>query len=492
MILTSLLIGAGAAILGGTGIAKGVKAVSDNSEANNIIMRAQRCYDNAKERLENQKEETTEDLEKLGKIKLDSWANDIGSFLELYKTFKNVRLERNVELNENLKLNISDVGNMRNMEVASMKAAEVLSAGASALGAGALAGVASYGGAMMFASASTGTAIASLSGAAATNATLAWFGGGSLAAGGLGMAGGTVVLGGIVAAPILAVSGFIMAAKAEENLAKAKETYAEAKNAAEQMDTMKDFMSNISEISDNYSDFIIGFSKKYKMILNELAMIRNQALETQKLKLTEKIKRALGGKVKVDFRQLDLRQQKLLHLSLLMTQVLYNVLAAPILTEDGDLHEDAEKVLADANDSIAQLEQQKKQIESRNTEVKAKQNATELKNYNGDIINKNNIDLKKTLIPQQGKDNQIIEKTVNKSVYNKTKESKGKSFYIFWYISVSFILSGIAVASAVSLVPGIIWLVAGIWTCPSLFREVSPKTRSAISFIIFCIGIFFV
>ena len=43
MILTSLLIGAGAAILGGTGIAKGVKAVSDNSEANKIIMRAQGC-----------------------------------------------------------------------------------------------------------------------------------------------------------------------------------------------------------------------------------------------------------------------------------------------------------------------------------------------------------------------------------------------------------------------------------------------------------------
>lgn len=52
-------------------------------------------------------------------------------------------------------------------------------------------------------SASTGTAISSLSGVAATNATLAWFGGGSLAAGGAGMAGGFWVLGGIVAAPII-------------------------------------------------------------------------------------------------------------------------------------------------------------------------------------------------------------------------------------------------------------------------------------------------
>lgn len=52
-------------------------------------------------------------------------------------------------------------------------------------------------------SASTGTVISSLSGIAATNATLAWFGGGSLATGGAGMAGGFWVLGGIVAAPII-------------------------------------------------------------------------------------------------------------------------------------------------------------------------------------------------------------------------------------------------------------------------------------------------
>lgn len=51
--------------------------------------------------------------------------------------------------------------------------------------------------------ASTGTAIGTLSGVAATNATLAWFGGGAVAAGGAGMSGGMLVLGGIVAVPII-------------------------------------------------------------------------------------------------------------------------------------------------------------------------------------------------------------------------------------------------------------------------------------------------
>ena len=65
-------------------------------------------------------------------------------------------------------------------------------------------------------SASTGTAILSLSGAAATNATLAGLGGGSLAVGGGGMALGSIVLGGLVAGPALLVGSFFVGAKAEE------------------------------------------------------------------------------------------------------------------------------------------------------------------------------------------------------------------------------------------------------------------------------------
>jgi len=65
-------------------------------------------------------------------------------------------------------------------------------------------------------SASTGTAIFSLSGIAATNATLAWFGGGALAAGGAGMSGGMMVLGGIVAAPMIYFATKGAYAKAEK------------------------------------------------------------------------------------------------------------------------------------------------------------------------------------------------------------------------------------------------------------------------------------
>lgn len=68
----------------------------------------------------------------------------------------------------------------------------------------------------MFGSASTGAAISGLSGVAATNATVAWFGGGALAAGGAGMAGGITVIGGLVAVPLVYVAAKSTHKKAKE------------------------------------------------------------------------------------------------------------------------------------------------------------------------------------------------------------------------------------------------------------------------------------
>lgn len=73
-----------------------------------------------------------------------------------------------------------------------------------ATGAGTMALVVTYG------TASTGTAIASLSGAAATKASIALLGGGAVSAGGGGMAAGAAVLGGIVTITAVAVTTVIV------------------------------------------------------------------------------------------------------------------------------------------------------------------------------------------------------------------------------------------------------------------------------------------
>lgn len=223
MAVPFILLG-GAALAGITGAVKSVSAHTKNANAKQIVAEAQNIYDEAREMLEEQRTCTAECLKRLGALKVDIWSKEMNDFIRTFRAFKNVRMESDVAGDERLKLKCQGTENLKNMEVAALRATEIARAGVASLGTGVLAGIASYGGAMMFASASTGTAIASLSGVAATNATLAWFGGGALTAGGLGMAGGTLVLGGIVVGPVLAAAGLIMNAKADENLASAEAT----------------------------------------------------------------------------------------------------------------------------------------------------------------------------------------------------------------------------------------------------------------------------
>ncbi|TGB10446.1 hypothetical protein [Streptomyces sp. MZ04] len=98
------------------------------------------------------------------------------------------------------------------VELRELRQVAVAAVGALAGGAVTGAGVsaAAYLAVGTFATASTGTAISSLSGAAAGSATLAWLGGGSLAAGGGGVAAGTAVLALTFTLPALVVTGALL------------------------------------------------------------------------------------------------------------------------------------------------------------------------------------------------------------------------------------------------------------------------------------------
>ena len=104
-----------------------------------------------------------------------------------------------------------------------------------------------------FATASTGAAIANLSGAAATNATLAWLGGGSLAAGGGGMAAGSAVLGLIAAAPAAFIGGLTFAVVGSKQKTSAKKYAAEVNIACENIRTAIDLLPKIVERVDELS-----------------------------------------------------------------------------------------------------------------------------------------------------------------------------------------------------------------------------------------------
>ena len=263
-----LLIGA-AALLGSYGLKKGIDAYSDSEEASEIDEDARSLLEEAESGLESARESCTGQLEALGRQKFDIWDRQLGRTVTLLERIRNVELHGAADAGE-LGAKAFSREDLAKMKEVSMLASEALGGGAAALGSGALVGMASYGAAQMFAAASTGTAISSLGGVAATNATLAWFGGGSLATGGLGIAGGTAVLGGIMAAPVLAVGGMVLAAKAREKLAAARENYAEAEHAASEMRAATSLVTGIRKAAAQVRSVLTRLDKRMTPVLDDL------------------------------------------------------------------------------------------------------------------------------------------------------------------------------------------------------------------------------
>jgi len=188
---------------------------------------------------------------------------------------------------------------------------------------GALVAFGAYGAAQALAVASTGTAIASLSGAAATNATLAFFGGGSLAAGGLGMAGGTAVLGGLVAGPALMVMGFVAEAAAKKNLEKAYTNRDEATQIAEQLSAA--------------SMQCEAIRRRTYMFYNLLA--RTDSYFLPLIYKMEDIFKAEGD----DYREYQLDSKKAIASCTSIAVTIKSILDTPLLTVDGMLTEESEE-----------------------------------------------------------------------------------------------------------------------------------------------------
>lgn len=235
MPLPLLFIGIAAAS-GMIGIGGTVKAGVDTKNAKKINKSANELVQESTEYLNAQRLACGNSLSHLGAEKVSVLNGTISDFLDVFTQIKNVDFRETEGLNELNRLHIDE---KEFVELRTMVnfAGSVAGGAVAGTAGGALAAFGAYGAAQALAVASTGTAISALSGAAATNATLAFFGGGSLATGGLGMAGGTIVLGGLVAGPALLIMGLVAGKVAKKGLEKAYTNRAEAMQIAAQLDT---------------------------------------------------------------------------------------------------------------------------------------------------------------------------------------------------------------------------------------------------------------
>lgn len=309
-----------AGVTGATGIGKGVKAAIDTNSAKKTNKKAQDIIDYSKKNADMSRENSNQAIVALGKKKVWILENSVIPFVQTFERIHNIELSDSEGLGEIHKLKL-DKQDLEELKELGMTVSSIFSGVAGGTVGGALAAFGAYGAATTFGVASTGAAISGLSGIAATNATLAFLGGGSLAAGGFGIAGGTAVLGGLVAGPALAIMGFVIGAKASKNKDEAYSNLAKAREFEESVKTLQVLCKGIRVRANMFERLLIDLDSIFSPIvyrLNEIIEIRGTDYSTY----TEDEKNVVAG-------------------CLALAKTIKTVLDTPILTEDGNLTDES-------------------------------------------------------------------------------------------------------------------------------------------------------
>lgn len=318
----------------GYGAKKGYDAKEDFDRAEKYNRWAKEEYDEAQSELNNARKQTNLQMEALGNLKVYIYRESLADFVDIFLKIKNIDFEDNLDLS--LSISTEDYKNVLALKEDVLKITELIGGTTAALGSGALAGFGAFGGAGMLATASTGTAIGSLSGVAATNATLAWFGGGSLAAGGLGMAGGMAVLGGIVAGPVIAVAGGMIAAKAETAKYEAESNLNKARAAVEEMETAKVVVEEINTRITEFINVLEPLNNEFENYIDSLEDIVDKS---------------------VNYSTYSEEDKKVVMLTVSIAQTVKNICDVPIIDENGEITRKSKRALKKAKNFVSKLEE---------------------------------------------------------------------------------------------------------------------------------------
>jgi hypothetical protein len=251
----------------------------------------------------------------------------LAPFRDIFARIKNVDL---AELNDFdvLPTGALPEADLRNVRVG---AAGLVTAMAGGAATGAAAGAATFAAVGALATASTGTAISSLSGAAATSATLAWLGGGAVAAGGGGVAAGTAVLTGVVTGPVvLALAGFL--------------EYKGRQQRRRQQETAV-LLADAAALFDGTGTRVAEVLRRSKQIREILRALRTEL--SGRLPALDLLVRA-----DVDYRTYTTAERRRVAEAVGLATTLVTVMSAEFVDEEGHVTDLSARVLEDATDRL--------------------------------------------------------------------------------------------------------------------------------------------
>ncbi len=280
-----LILGIGAAIAGVTGLGAGVHGAVNMVKANNSIKSAESEYFLLEKKLEKLNTQASESMDALGKKELDILSS-FSRFSEIFEKVHN-RPEFADFASSNVSLPTFDPSEVN--KVSAGAAALLSGLGSAALGTagGFAAAGATTAAVMALGTASTGTAISSLSGAAATNAALAALGGGSLAAGGGGMALGATMLGVSTLGVGLLVGGIIFSIAGSSVKNKAERAQAQINENIKEINKINRYLTQLKNHANKYTASLTTVDRIYRKHLDSFACVVEKKGKTNWLEFTE-------------------------------------------------------------------------------------------------------------------------------------------------------------------------------------------------------------
>lgn len=280
-----LILGVGAAIAGITGVGSGIHGAAKMKEANDTMKAAEDRHKRNIAKFERSSDSANKKMDELGKQEL-TILNGFEKFSDTIEKIQNRPKFKEYD-REGIKLPKYDKEELKNVSVG----AGVLLGGLGGAAVGTAGGFAAAGATtsavMALGTASTGTAIASLSGAAATNATLAALGGGAIAAGGGGIALGTTILGATTLGIGLLVGGVIFNVTGGKLSDKADEAWSQMKKAENKINNICSYLSDLEGTAAQYIESLNTVHKKYLEYFNYVSYVVNNMHKTDWSDFTE-------------------------------------------------------------------------------------------------------------------------------------------------------------------------------------------------------------
>lgn len=262
-----------AVVAGAAGVGSAVHGAKKMKDANDTMEAAKYRHEKNMAKFEKENETTSKAMDELGKMELEI-LHSFSEFSDVFEQIKNKPIFETYSKN-GVTLPKYDGEKIKEVSVG----AGILLGGLGGASLGAAGGFAAAGATtaavMALGTASTGTAIASLSGVAATNATLALLGGGTLAAGGGGIAAGTAALGAATLGVGLLIGGVIFNFTGGKLSEKADEAWNQMKSAESKINTICNYLVDLRRTSNNYYTTLSKVNTIYLEHLDELKNIVN-------------------------------------------------------------------------------------------------------------------------------------------------------------------------------------------------------------------------